>query len=68
MNKYFVGICFSVAAAFTSAHAEQIGSVDTVFKILGPDHKIVVEAFDDPDIKTSRAISAERKLEELKVV
>lgn len=51
MNKYFVGICFSVAAAFTSAHAEQIGSVDTVFKILGPDHKIVVEAFDDPDIK-----------------
>ncbi|QMI03995.1 protein CreA [Citrobacter sp. RHB25-C09] len=33
------------------AHAEQIGSVDTVFKIFGPDHKIVVEAFDDPDVK-----------------
>ena len=33
-----------------SAHAEQIGSVDTVFKMFGPDHKIVVEAFDDPDI------------------
>lgn len=32
--------------------AEQIGSVDTVFKIFGPDHKIVVEAFDDPDVKT----------------
>ncbi|CAG8948152.1 unnamed protein product, partial [Penicillium salamii] len=31
--------------------AEQIGSVDTVFKIFGPDHKIVVEAFDDPDVK-----------------
>lgn len=30
------------------AHAEQIGSVDTVFKMFGPDHKIVVEAFDDP--------------------
>lgn len=32
------------------AHAEQIGSVDTVFKMFGPDHKIVVEAFDDPDV------------------
>ncbi len=31
--------------------AEQVGSVDTVFKIFGPDHKIVVEAFDDPDVK-----------------
>ncbi len=31
--------------------AEQIGSVDTVFKLLGPDHKIVIEAFDDPDIQ-----------------
>lgn len=33
------------------AQAEQIGSVDTVFKWLGPDHKIVVEAFDDPDVQ-----------------
>ncbi|HEQ1859194.1 TPA: protein CreA [Providencia alcalifaciens] len=32
------------------AVAEEIGSVDTVFKVLGPDHKIVVEAFDDPDV------------------
>ncbi|CAQ82623.1 MULTISPECIES: protein CreA [Photorhabdus] len=31
--------------------AEEIGSVDTVFKFIGPDHKIVVEAFDDPDVK-----------------
>ncbi|MEI5184155.1 hypothetical protein RJ921_33935, partial [Pseudomonas aeruginosa] len=28
------------------AHAEEIGSVDTVFKMIGPDHKIVVEAFE----------------------
>lgn len=34
-----------------AAQAEQIGSVDTVFKMFGPDHKIVVEAFDDPDEK-----------------
>ncbi|OTA18297.1 hypothetical protein Xvie_00117 [Xenorhabdus vietnamensis] len=32
-------------------HAEEIGSVDTAFKLLGPDNKIVVEAFDDPDVK-----------------
>ena len=33
------------------AHAAQIGSVDTVFKMFGPDLKIVVEAFDDPDVQ-----------------
>lgn len=33
------------------SHAEEIGSVDTEFKWLGPDHKIVVEAFDDPKIE-----------------
>lgn len=33
-----------------SVLAEEIGSVDTVFKMFGPDHKIVVEAFDDPDV------------------
>lgn len=32
------------------ARAEQIGSVDTAFKFLGPDHRIVVEAFDDPEV------------------
>ncbi|PHM42559.1 hypothetical protein Xszus_02296 [Xenorhabdus szentirmaii] len=32
-------------------HAEEIGSVDTVFKLFGPDNKIVIEAFDDPDVK-----------------
>ncbi len=32
------------------AHAQEIGSVDTAFQWLGPNHKIVVEAFDDPKI------------------
>lgn len=31
-------------------YAEEIGHVDTAFQFLGPDHKIVVEAFDDPDV------------------
>ena len=29
---------------------EQIGEVDTVFKLIGPDHKIVVDAYDDPKV------------------
>ena len=31
--------------------AQTIGEVDTVFKFIGPDHKIVVDAHDDPKIK-----------------
>mgnify|MGYP000642083178 CR=1 FL=1 len=33
-----------------AAHADQIGSVDTAFKLLGPDHKVIVEVFDDPKV------------------
>jgi CreA protein len=36
--------------AACSAGAEPIGEVDTVFKLIGPDHKIVVEAYDDPRV------------------
>jgi CreA protein len=32
------------------AVGEPIGEVDTVFKLIGPDHKIVVDAFDDPKV------------------
>jgi CreA protein len=31
-------------------HAEEIGSVDTAFKLIGTNHKIVIEAFDDPRV------------------
>jgi len=33
------------------AGSESIGAVDTVFKFLGPDHKIVVDAYDDPKVQ-----------------
>ncbi|WP_288820927.1 protein CreA [uncultured Leclercia sp.] len=50
--KYKSLIAFTLLfAGAHAAQAEQIGSVDTVFKVFGPDHKIVVEAFDDPDVK-----------------
>lgn len=32
------------------AGATPIGEVDTVFKLIGPDHKIVVDAHDDPGV------------------
>ena len=32
------------------ASSEQIGSVDTAFQWIGPDHKIVVDAYDDPRV------------------
>ncbi|MCX7220515.1 MAG: CreA family protein [Burkholderiales bacterium] len=32
------------------ASGETIGSVDTAFILLGPDHKVVVDAYDDPKV------------------
>ncbi|CAN7318076.1 CreA family protein [Rhizobacter sp. LjRoot28] len=40
-----VSVCFVAPAG-----AESIGEVDTVFKLIGPDHKIVVDAYDDPKV------------------
>lgn len=39
-----------VSLASLPAAAEEIGSVSTVFKMLGPNDKVVVEAFDDPKV------------------
>ncbi|QMV72468.1 CreA family protein [Comamonas piscis] len=41
--------CLAATAAW--AQPDTIGSVDTVFKFIGPDHNIVVEAYDDPLVK-----------------
>lgn len=32
------------------ASAEQVGDVSTAFKLIGPNHKVVVDVFDDPKI------------------
>lgn len=37
--------------AMAGASAEPIGSVDTAFKLIGPDHKVVVDAHDDPKVQ-----------------
>jgi CreA protein len=41
----------AVAAMPLLVAAEEIGSVSTVFKWLGPNDKIVIEAFDDPKVE-----------------
>jgi len=49
MRRLLTALSLSLCLVAT-AHAEDIGSVDTVFKFIGPDHKIVVEAYDDPGV------------------
>ena len=39
-----------LGCGYAAANSETIGSVDTVFKFIGPDHKIVVDAYDDPKV------------------
>ena len=56
MKRLSISLATIVAAAIGTVvfmrmgHAEQIGAVDTVFKFIGPDHKIVVDAYDDPKV------------------
>ena len=47
MNRYFAMLLLPVVSI---ASAESVGEVDTVFKFVGPDHKIVVDAHDDPKV------------------
>ena len=52
MRAWLLALCVSGLAGAPASHAraEPIGEVDTVFKLIGPDHKIVVEAYDDPKV------------------
>lgn len=51
MNKLLKPLAAALALLAGAAQAETIGEVSTVFKLLGPNHKIVVEAFDDPKVE-----------------
>jgi len=44
-------LALALLASSFAVHAERVGEVDTVFKLIGPDHKIVVDAYDDPEVK-----------------
>jgi CreA protein len=45
----WLALCAVVMA--TPAAAEEIGEVTTAWKLLGANHRIVVEAFDDPKVE-----------------
>lgn len=41
----------ALAGLTAGAQAQLIGDVSTAFQWIGPNHKIVVEAYDDPDVQ-----------------
>lgn len=50
LRPYAVALALLLSGCGLSS-AEEVGAVDTVFKFIGPDHKIVVEAYDDPRVQ-----------------
>jgi CreA protein len=50
MKSSAVSLSIALLCLSGLATAEPIGEVDTVFKFIGPDHKIVVDAHDDPKV------------------
>jgi CreA protein len=50
-NALFSPLLLGLAALTPSAaQAETLGEVSTAFKLIGPNHKVVVEAYDDPKV------------------
>jgi CreA protein len=46
-----LGVIGSAAALASCEHGRHmVGSVNTEFKLIGPDHKIIIESYDDPKI------------------
>ena len=50
MKFIFSGLFMACVLMPAASIAEEIGEVSTTFKMLGANDKIVIEAFDDPDI------------------
>jgi CreA protein len=51
MTKLYALLALLLATlAPLAVRAETVGDVDTAFQLIGPDHKIVVEAYDDPRV------------------
>ena len=50
MKSHLLFLMSLATLAAGAVRAEAIGEVDTAFKLIGPDHKIVVDAYDDPKV------------------
>ncbi|KQP19232.1 CreA family protein [Pseudorhodoferax sp. Leaf267] len=51
MRAWLLLLSSVLLLACTRADAEKVGEVDTAFQWIGPNHKIVVDAFDDPKVQ-----------------
>ncbi len=51
MRIYRLSVTMAALLLVASVHAEQIGEVDTAFRMLGKDDRVVVEAYDDPKVQ-----------------
>ena len=49
--RAFALLAILLVLACSRADAEKVGEVDTAFQWIGPNHKIVVDAFDDPRVQ-----------------
>lgn len=50
-NTLLSAIALTVFSSAAWAAGEKIGTVDTAFKLIGRDHDILVEAYDDPAVQ-----------------
>jgi len=55
MNYIVLLLLFFILSS--SLYADEIGSVDTVFKFFGSNHKIIVEAFDEVSFTSGAAVT-----------
>lgn len=51
LKRLFIALTTASMTLSATAIAEEIGHVDTAFKLLGRNHQVAVEAFDDPKVK-----------------
>lgn len=51
MKKLVLSLILSTAFTTNTLADERIGEVSTTFKLIGPDHKIIVEGFNDPKVE-----------------
>jgi CreA protein len=51
VKTFLLGALGAALAMPFCAQAETVGAVDTAFKLIGRNHQVVVEVFDDPKVK-----------------
>lgn len=51
IQRLSAGLALALLALTAHAGPDLVGDVSTAFKLIGPNHKIVVEAYDDPQVE-----------------